>query len=138
MSPESPDPAFAELWHEVVSRAFVPLDVRFLEAAPSPGRIVTRQLGPVQVSRVEAGPQAVTRNRRLIARNGDDFLVLSLQQRGAALKDRDGRQSRIGPGELSLSDPSRPFREELRCPFRFLFLQFPGPTSGYGTGTCGR
>ncbi|MFH8377398.1 hypothetical protein [Streptomyces cyaneofuscatus] len=79
MSPESPDPAPAELWHEVVSRAFVPLDVRFLPAAPSPGRIVTRQLGPVQVSRVEAGPQAVTRNRRLIARNGDDFLILSLQ-----------------------------------------------------------
>lgn len=124
MSPESPDPAPAELWHEVVSRAFVPLDVRFLPAAPSPGRIVTRQLGPVQVSRVEAGPQAVTRNRRLIARNGDDFLILSLQQRGAALKDQDGRQSRIGPGEWSLSDPSRPFRRELRCPFRFLSFQF--------------
>jgi AraC-like DNA-binding protein len=108
-----------------VSRTFIPLDVELLEKDPSPGTIVSDQLGVLQVSRVQAGPQVVTRSKRLIARDGQGFLTLSLQEQGTAIQEQDGRVSQIKPGEFSISDSSRPFRKKLKSNFRFSSFHFP-------------
>ncbi|GAA4313169.1 helix-turn-helix domain-containing protein [Streptomyces venetus] len=113
-----------ERWHHAVSRTFIPLDVRLLEDAPSPGRIVTDKLGSLQVAQVQAGPQVVTRSRRLV-RDGKQFLILTLQQRGTALKEQDGRQALIEPGDFSLSDSSRLFRKRVQSRFCFTSFHFP-------------
>ncbi|GII57297.1 hypothetical protein Pth03_56860 [Planotetraspora thailandica] len=115
----------AERWHEAVSRTFMPMDVALLEKAPSPGTIVSDQLGPLRISRVQAGPQVVTRNRRLISQDGQTSLILSLQHRGTALKEQDGRESLINPGEFSISDSSRLFRKKLDGEFSFTSFHFP-------------
>ncbi|MEU0184326.1 helix-turn-helix domain-containing protein [Streptomyces sp. NPDC006207] len=115
----------AECWHEVVARTFIPLDVNLLEDEPSPGTIVSNQLGPVRVSRVQAGPQVVTRSKRLIARDGQRFLTLSLQQRGTAIQEQDGRESLIKPREFTISDSSRLFRKKLQSDFCFTSFHFP-------------
>ncbi|MEU6911760.1 helix-turn-helix domain-containing protein [Streptomyces olindensis] len=115
----------AERWHDAVSRAFVPLDMRLLEDDPSPGRIVSDRLGSLRVTHVQAGPQVVTRSRRLIARDGEEILILTLQQRGSAIKEQDGRQAQIQPGDFSLSDSSRLFRKQVRDPFSFTSFHFP-------------
>ncbi|MFF5571949.1 helix-turn-helix domain-containing protein [Streptomyces luteogriseus] len=114
-----------ERWHHAVSRTFIPLDVRLLEDDPSPGSIVSHRLGSLQVSQVQAGPQIVTRSRRLIARDGKEYLILTLQRRGSALKEQDGREARIGPGDFSLSDSSRLFRKTVRDAFCFTSFHFP-------------
>ncbi|MFF4399522.1 helix-turn-helix domain-containing protein [Streptomyces sp. NPDC001480] len=114
-----------ECWHDVVSRTFIPLDVALLEKEPSPGTIVSERLGAVQVAHVRAGPQAVTRSRRLIARDGREYLTLSIQQRGTAVKEQDGRESLMRPGDFSLSDSSRPFRKKLEEEFSFVAFHFP-------------
>lgn len=113
-----------ERWHHAVSRTFVPLDLQLLEDDPSPGRIVSNQLGSLRISQVQAGPQRVTRSSRLI-RDGKQHLILTLQQRGTAIKEQDGRQARIGPGDFSLSDSSRPFRKTVRSDFSFTSFHFP-------------
>ncbi|WP_328625455.1 helix-turn-helix domain-containing protein [Streptomyces sp. NBC_00353] len=114
-----------ECWHEAVSRTFIPLDVNLLEKEPSPGMIVSNQLGVLGVSRVQAGPQMVTRSKRLIARDGQRFLILSLQGRGTAIKEQDGRESVIKPREFSISDSSRLFRKKLQSEFCFTSFHFP-------------
>jgi AraC-like DNA-binding protein len=118
-------PDRAERWHEAVSRTFVPLEVDLLEEEPSPGRIVSHQLGAMQVSRVQAGPQAVTRSKRLMARDGNGFLILTLQRRGTAVKEQDGRECLIGPGDFSISDSSRFFRKKVQSEFCFTSFLFP-------------
>ncbi|MGW2635711.1 AraC-like ligand-binding domain-containing protein [Streptomyces sp. NPDC001348] len=114
-----------ECWHDVVSRTFIPLDVALLEKEPSPGTIVTERVGPLQIAHVRAGPQAVTRSRRLIARDGREYLTLSIQRRGTATKEQDGRESLLQPGDFSLSDSSRPFRKRLEGGFSFVSFHFP-------------
>ncbi|WBO68800.1 helix-turn-helix domain-containing protein [Streptomyces camelliae] len=114
-----------ERWHEAVSQAFVPLDVNILEEDPSPGRIVTHQLGVTQVSDVQAGSQEVTRSKRLIARDGKEFLILTLQRRGSAVKEQDGRECLIEPGDFSISDSSRVFRKKVEREACFISFQFP-------------
>ncbi|MFF4838192.1 helix-turn-helix domain-containing protein [Streptomyces sp. NPDC001315] len=114
-----------ERWHEAVSQAFIPLDVNILEEDPSPGRIVTHQLGATQVSDVQAGSQEVTRSKRLIARDGKEFLVLTFQCRGSAVKEQDGRECPIQPGDFSISDSSRVFRKKVEGEVCFTSFQFP-------------
>ncbi|GAA4800400.1 helix-turn-helix domain-containing protein [Streptomyces ziwulingensis] len=122
---ELPAPDRTERWQEVVSRTFVPLDVRLLEKEPSPGLIASRRLGALQVTRVQAGPQTTTRSKRLIARDDRRYLILTLQQRGTALKEQDGRATLVSPGEFSLSDAARPFRKKLERDFVFTSFHFP-------------
>ncbi|MFJ9776550.1 helix-turn-helix domain-containing protein [Kitasatospora sp. NPDC101157] len=115
----------AESWREAVSHAYVPMAVDFLEEVPSPGVIVCRQLGPVRISRVQAGPQVATRSRRMIAEGGPPSLILTLQERGTALKEQDGRESAIRPGEFSITDTSRVFRKRMDERFVFTSFLFP-------------
>jgi AraC-like DNA-binding protein len=114
-----------ERWHEAVSHAFVPLDVNILEEDPSPGRIVTHQWGATQVSDVQAGPQEVRRSKRLIARDGKEFLILTFQHTGSAVKEQDGRECLIKPGDFSISDSSRVFRKKVQGEACFTSFQFP-------------
>ena len=67
----------------------------------------------------------VTRSKRLIAQDSQRFLTLSLQQRGTAIKEQDGRESLIKPGEFSISDSSRLFRKKLQDEFCFTSFHFP-------------
>ncbi|MGW2251736.1 AraC-like ligand-binding domain-containing protein [Kitasatospora sp. NPDC001660] len=115
----------AESWHEAVSHAFVPMAVDLLEEVPSPGTITGHQLGPVRILRVQAGPQVVTRTRRMIADDDPPSLILSLQERGTALKEQDGRESVIRPGEFSITDTSRVFRKKIEEGFVFTSFHFP-------------
>ncbi|MEV6975980.1 helix-turn-helix domain-containing protein [Kitasatospora sp. NPDC093806] len=115
----------AESWHEAVSHAFVPMAVDFLEEVPSAGSIGGHQLGPLRITRVQAGPQMVTRNRRMIADGGPPSLILTLQERGTALKEQDDRRSVIRPGEFSITDTSRVFRKRIEEGFAFTSFHFP-------------
>ncbi|MFE7526840.1 helix-turn-helix domain-containing protein [Kitasatospora sp. NPDC057542] len=115
----------AESWQDTVSHTFVPMTVDFLEEVPSPGEIAGHRLGSVQISRVQAGPQVVTRNRRLIADGDSPTLLLTLQERGTALKDQDGRETLIRPGGFSITDTSRVFRKKIEEEFVFTSFHFP-------------
>ncbi|WP_394437289.1 helix-turn-helix domain-containing protein [Streptomyces sp. SGAir0957] len=114
----------AEHWREAVSRAFVPLEVRFTDPDPSPGQLVSERVGSLQVTRVQAGPQTVTRSKRLIARDEREYLILTLQQQGTTVKEQDGREALVGPGEFSLTDASRLFRKRVGGAFSFTSFHF--------------
>lgn len=127
---EVPSADRAEYWHEAVSRTFIPLDVALLESAPAPATITSHQLGALQVSLVEAGPQRVERSAGLIARGGEDHLTLALQHRGTARLVQDGCQVELRPGMFAISDAGRPFTKELPEPF--VFTAFHWPRSAVG------
>ncbi|KJK59111.1 helix-turn-helix domain-containing protein [Saccharothrix sp. ST-888] len=120
----------AEYWHEAVSHTFIPLDVSLLEAAPAAATITSRQVGALQVSRVQAGPQRVVRSAELIARGGEDHLTLALQHRGTARLEQDGHQVLLRPGSFAISDAGRPFAKELAEPFEFTAFHWPRAAVG--------
>lgn len=115
----------AECWHEAVSNTFVPLGVDLLEEEPSPGDITSDRLGVLRISHVSAGPQTVTRSSRLITGEDQEFVILTIQERGTALKEQDGRRCVVRPGQFSLSDSSRAFHKTLNESFAFTSFQFP-------------
>lgn len=115
----------AGFWHDAVSRTFVPLDVTLHEEAPSAATIRSSQLGSMQVSTVTAGSQTVVRSPRMIARDGKEYLALTLLHQGIAERSQDGRETVVHPGQFSLADSRRPFSETMRQAFSFTSFQFP-------------
>ncbi|MFI6057749.1 helix-turn-helix domain-containing protein [Streptomyces sp. NPDC051286] len=120
-----PVPDRAEFWHEAVATTFVPLDVDLHEEKPSIATITSHQLGMLQVSQVTAGPQTVVRSRRMIARRDAEYLTLTMQHRGTARLEQDGRTVLVRPGEFSLRDSRSPYTKELTEEFGFTALQIP-------------
>ncbi|GGX90264.1 helix-turn-helix domain-containing protein [Streptomyces minutiscleroticus] len=127
-------PERAAFWRRAVAATFVPLDVELHEERPSAGTIVSHRLGPLQISRVSAGPQTVVRSRRMIARDGVEYLTLAMQHRGTARLDQDGRSVLVRPGELSLSVSGRPFTKEMGEAFSFTAFRLPRAALGVSDG----
>ncbi|MFD7915836.1 helix-turn-helix domain-containing protein [Streptomyces sp. NPDC059752] len=120
----------ADYWNNVVSDTFIPLDVTLHEPVPSAGSIASERLGPLQISAVQAGPQTVWRNRRLISRGGEEFLTVTFQHTGTARLTQDGRRALVGPGTFTCSDAGRPYEREQPDHFRFTAIRVP--KSGLG------
>ncbi|MEV0235343.1 hypothetical protein [Nonomuraea sp. NPDC050786] len=51
--------------------------------------------------------------------------MFTLQRRGTAVKEQDGRECLIGPGDFSISDASRLFRKKVPSDFSFISFHFP-------------
>ncbi|MEU3374375.1 helix-turn-helix domain-containing protein [Streptomyces sp. NPDC006711] len=115
----------ADYWHSVVSDTFIPLDVVLHEGQPSVATISSRSLGPLQISVVEAGPQTVSRDRRLIARGGEGFITVTMQHRGSAKLTQHSRQALVKPGTFTCSDAGQPYEREQPDPFRFTAFRVP-------------
>ncbi|WP_327371172.1 helix-turn-helix domain-containing protein [Streptomyces sp. NBC_01217] len=120
----------AGFWHDAVSRTFVPLDVTLHEEVPSTATISSSQLGAMQVSTVTAGSQTVVRSPRMVARDGKEYLMLTLLHQGIAARSQDGREAVVRPGQFSLSDSRRPFSKTMRQTFRFTSFHFPRSVLG--------
>ncbi len=115
----------AEFWRDTVSRTFFPLDVELYEAEPSAATLTSRQLGPLRVSAVTAGPQQAVRDRRMVARDGEHHLTLAIQHHGSARLAQDRREVFLEPGQFTLSDSARPFVKELPGKFGFTAFHLP-------------
>jgi AraC-like DNA-binding protein len=117
----------AEIRRGAVSLRFVPLRVGLSDAESATAAVTSRRLGPLRVSTVSAGPRRAVRDHRMITRDGETHLTLTLQHRGTARLVQDRREVLLEPGQFALSDSARPFLLEL--PETFGFTAFDVPRS---------
>src|SRR5438552_18187375 len=74
----------AELWVDVVSELFVPLECVPHHGAAFHGRLRAGSLGPIRMCAMEVSPHTVKRTRRLEANTRGDQYKLSLVHEGEA------------------------------------------------------
>lgn len=114
-----------DFWHEVICSAFVRLEAESLPSErPFRAKIDTTDLGPLTLSRVEAEPHQVTRSSKLINAEPREQALLSIQLRGTAMLEQDGRQAILAPGDFALYDATRPYTLAMPDDFEQLVLQF--------------
>jgi AraC-like DNA-binding protein len=112
-----------DYWHEVVTRSVVPMHVRLDEGPTARDEIVVGRLGAVEVVAARSGPGEGRRTLRHI-RASDPGIYQLLVQLDGGTTEQAGHQVELVPGDISLTDPSRPFH----CvhPTRsVLLLRFP-------------
>lgn len=123
-----------DYWRETVCRAVLNVATE----APDPqaafhGSIVGRSFGDVRIASFRSTRHDVVRTSRHVAQ-GDDSILVSLQERGECRLSQGDERLLLQPGEIGLVDGARPFRlsfsEDVRrvvavLPRRTLLLKAP-------------
>lgn len=119
-----PREAFA-FWRDMICATFVRLDAQPVDGPVFAGRIEHVPVGDVELSTVAAGGQDVRRTPSLIRRDGDAFLLASIQVSGEGRVEQDGRVAVLRPGDMALYDSTRPYRLGFDGRFGQLVVQAP-------------
>jgi AraC-like DNA-binding protein len=102
------------------------MDIRLDDGPTARDEIIAGTIGAVRVLRVSSGPGEARRTRSQIGRAESDGYQLFVQAHGSVQATQNGREVELGPGDLSLTELSRPFH----CvhPTRSaVLLRFPRP-----------
>ena len=113
------------MWHDAVSKAFVPLEATCRTEDAFGGELVVQDVGAVQVSDVSGGAVLVERSPRTIRCADPGYLKLGMQLRGYCLVTQDGREAPLVPGDLALYDTHRPYQLRFDSEFQMLVVMFP-------------
>lgn len=99
-----------DAWLSVVCDILGPLDVRMDRDADLRGQIESGWLGPVGVGRIQTTtPHRVLRTPGLIRKEAPKLYRVVMPVSGTILVEQDGRAARLGPGDLTVYDFSRPY-----------------------------
>jgi AraC-like DNA-binding protein len=90
------------------------------------GKVSHRQLGALDLGRIESQTQRVRRTEADIDRSPRLGHYANLQVRGTCLTVQDGRATVQRPGDIAIVDTSRPFTFEFSDDFQQLSLHLPG------------
>ncbi|MFC9897660.1 helix-turn-helix domain-containing protein [Nocardia sp. NPDC127579] len=99
-------------WEALMARTYVPLAVDADPEGPFYGRLTTGSLnGPADfsLSTIAGSNQELRRTARHIARSDEEYLLASIQTRGRACLNQDGRSAYVSDGDMVFYDTSRPY-----------------------------
>lgn len=114
----------AAYWNEVVTGTIGGLDLRLDEGPDLRDELLIGSVGPLRVAVSRSGPGQATRTAAHIRAHDPQSFVLFAQAEGVTVSEQDGRCARFAPGDIGLSDLSRP----LRCTYserRVILLSYP-------------
>jgi AraC-like DNA-binding protein len=110
-----------DFWAEETPRVFQrPVAVERRTAGEFSGLIMGHRLGPLRVFRIVADASDVLRTPKAIAACDPETIDIALQVRGSCVIEQEGRQARIGIGDLCGYHSSRPFEVHPDGPVEFV------------------
>ena len=106
---DAPAATRAARWREVIAETIVPMDVRLDDGPTARDEIIAGAVGAVRVLAVSSGPGEARRTRSQIGLAESDGYQLFVQAHGSVSATQNGREVELSPGDLSLTELSRPF-----------------------------
>ncbi len=121
-----------DFWVESAHTVFFPLRCRRAgdDAQPFSGFVRRHFLGPVALTQVVTQPTTISRTRADIASHDPESIGFSYVRRGLMVFNQNGRDTRVGPGEIFINDESSPM--VLRTPEDTEQLVLQAPKSLFG------
>jgi AraC-like DNA-binding protein len=105
-----------DYWRHVVTETLGPLDLRAPAGINVPKQFVVGDVGAVQVAEMKVAwvtPSTfceAVRTPRIVRGSDSELSRIDLVMRGEMVVEQDGREARLGPGDFSFVDLSRPAR----------------------------
>lgn len=96
------------MWLDLVARTAAPLRIRSAHQHDFRARAEFVELGPIQLVRYRYPSLEAVRTAKLVRRTEVDFHLLALTTNGTGVAGQGGRESRLGAGEFTFYDGSRP------------------------------
>ena len=113
------------VWHDVIWRSYVPLNIQLREQQNFQGFVSLSHLGGARVVTSGSLAQRITRTPRLINQDTDALLMFGLQLRGRGIIEQHGRRAVLQPGEFTLWDTRQPYDILFPQDWSMAVFQFP-------------
>jgi AraC-like DNA-binding protein len=115
----------SESWRHELGTAFAGLAPQPMHGDSMTGRLRTASLGDVVTYRVSGTPQVVRRSTVVSGPRATGPLKMCLQVRGGAVLHQQGRELRIGVGQLAVYDTGLPYDLRLDGDWECDVMTFP-------------
>jgi AraC-like DNA-binding protein len=106
---DQPSATRDDYWRQMIAESLVPMDVWLDDGPGARDEMVIGSAGAVSVVTSSAGPGEARRTPRHIRRSDPGLYQLFVQVRGTGLARQNGHEIQLAPGDISLTDLSRPF-----------------------------
>jgi AraC-like DNA-binding protein len=114
-----------EYWNDSVCASFTPNSSEPADLRLFNGQIERTSVGDLTAAEVYSDAQAVQHTRSHVARSQRAMFFIHMQLAGESLNRQDGREARLGPGDFTLCDTTRPNEIHFDSPNRMFVLGIP-------------
>ena len=98
-----------EYWNEAACASFTPIVSDPFDIRTFTGRLSRTKLGDIRLGEVYSDPQTVRHLRSHVAQTRAAMFFLQMQLEGDSVNRQDGREAKLGPGDFTLCDTTRPY-----------------------------
>jgi AraC-like DNA-binding protein len=113
-----------EFWNDTACASFTPLISDPVDPRNFLGRLSRTRLGELSFAEVYSDPQTVRHSRSHVARSAAMFFM-HLMLEGESVNRQDGREAKLGPGDFTLCDTTRPYDILFENPNRMFVVGIP-------------
>jgi AraC-like DNA-binding protein len=114
-----------EFWNDTACASFTPLVSDPVDPRNFLGRLSRTKLGDLTFAEVYSDPQIVRRSRSHVARSRAAMFFVHLMLEGDSVSRQDGREAKLGPGDFTLCDTTRPYDIVFENPNRMFVVGIP-------------
>src|SRR5262245_41127765 len=114
-----------EWWNEQVCASFTPNLSEPVDVRTFMGHIDRTTVCDLSVAEVYSDAKAVLHSRSHVARARRSMFFIHMQLEGESVNRQDGREARLGPGDFTLCDTTRPYEIHFDSPNRMFVLGIP-------------
>jgi AraC-like DNA-binding protein len=117
-----------EYWNDVVCSTFTPSLSDPIDLKSFSGWLTRTTLDDLRLVEAYSDAQRVLHSREHVARSRLALYYVHLQLSGESVSRQDGREARLGAGDFTLCDSTRPYEIVFKGPNRMLVLGIPDGT----------
>ncbi|OYO30843.1 helix-turn-helix domain-containing protein [Janthinobacterium sp. PC23-8] len=114
-----------DYWRELVCRRFAEVQIASRLGTDFSGRMETHQYASLRLATVAAKAQSVARVAHHAQTENEDCYFAVLLLAGSEFLAQDGREARLGAGDLAVYDATRPHKLIMPEDFTKLIVQIP-------------
>lgn len=114
-----------EPFEAAASQAFAPLRMRTEGGRPFHGEVTTTWVDELVLTRIQAAPVTVRRERSMISSSDPDLLKVAWHRSGRAGVEQRGRRCLLTPGDLVVYETGRPYELPFWEPYDTVVVGVP-------------
>ena len=114
-----------EFWNDTACASFTPLVSDPVNLRNFCGRLSRTRFGELSLAEVYSDPQTVHHSRSHVARSRVSMFFVHMMLEGESVSRQDGREAKLGPGDFTLCDTTRPYDILFENPNRMFVIGIP-------------
>jgi len=114
-----------EFWNDTACASFTPIVSDPVDPRNFTGKLTRTTLGDMRLGEVYSDAQLVRHLSAHVARTRAPMFFLQMQLEGASINRQDGREAKLGPGDFTLCDTTRPYEMQFDTANRMFVVGIP-------------